>query len=357
MHVLVIGGTGVLGREVLPAFINEGYVVSVISDGKGPSAPSYGVAEHIIVDRNDQNQLVTALSHSVAKGWDAIIDLICYTPKQASTLLDSIGERCSNYLIVSSTFVYAPRAALPYFENSPVGTLELLGGYPAGKLAMEDVWRTKAPSATIVRLPHVIAPGGLPGAVPLHARDRHLVQRLRNSWPIWMVNSGNQSLSFVDGRDVASVFVKLINGGYFGHTLNLAHPTPITGSEYINVLATALRTTADVRSVPSALYIESGWGWTLSATSRFCDTSKIAALVPHKYFDLSDSLQNCLPLWESTSATLENDPLEILRGIDFDNQQYALEVLRKLAKERLREGVDLRMNTYPLPITTAGDKQ
>jgi nucleoside-diphosphate-sugar epimerase len=349
MRVLVVGGTGVLGRALLPAFLTAGYEVSVLSDGRGPFAPPDLVAEHIIADRNNRGQLMSAFSHAKHNRWDILIDLVCYTPEQAQILIEGIHNRCRQCLIVSSSFVYDPDGLLPYAENSAVGSPERLGGYPSNKLAMEKIWLKNRSAATIVRLPHVISPGCFPGAVPLHSRDRNVIQRLKNGWPIWLVDSGNQVLSFIDGRDVATVFLGMIESNCFGGTYNLAHPIPTTGAEYIRTLAGLLSVKADIRSVPLGAFLDSGWGWELSAISRVCDVSKITAQLPHRYFDLRNSLMNCLPLWEAAGMQFQADPLRSLGDVDFADRQIALKVIRELASTRLQEGVDVRMNQLPLP--------
>jgi nucleoside-diphosphate-sugar epimerase len=78
MRVLIIGGTGLISVGIARALLARGAQVSVFNRGQRPSVLPPEV-EALRGDRADSE----AFSALGARGFDAVIDMICFSPAQA----------------------------------------------------------------------------------------------------------------------------------------------------------------------------------------------------------------------------------------------------------------------------------
>jgi len=343
MNILVIGGTGVLGNELVASLSSAGHKTWVLSNGLGPMSLAAGAGGHLIGDRNDESALVAALASAPIQQWDCIVDSACYEASQVELLVRAIAGRSLRYIVISTTFVYRPSAPALLREDSPTGSAKQLGGYAANKLLAEAAWHATGSSMTILRLPHVLAPGCLPGVVPLHNRDSQLITRLRNGWPVWLVDEGRQQMQFIDGADVGRAVTRLVEWRGAGvRTYNCAYSEPTTGRTYIEALATTLGVIPIFLDVPAHMHRASGWGWELSTISRICDTHALDQEIGRAPTSLMASIQRCLPGWVDASCSMQTDPLAGLN--DCSDDTSLLNELRRLARSRVPSALDKRMN-------------
>ncbi|MFC5186934.1 NAD-dependent epimerase/dehydratase family protein [Actinomadura harenae] len=113
-RICVVGGSRYFGKLLVGRLQAAGHQVTVIN--RGSVRPPAGV-EHLVVDRDDEDALVTALG---ARTFDTVVDQVCYTPVQASIAARVFGGRTRRYVMTSTIEVYDPAtAALPAV---PVGT-------------------------------------------------------------------------------------------------------------------------------------------------------------------------------------------------------------------------------------------
>ena len=347
MKVLVIGGTGILGNAIVSTLIRAGHAVWTLTDGKGPLPLAPAIQEHFVADRNDPTQLASALSGANPQPWDCIVDVVCYSARQANILWAATHHTCHRYLMVSTTFVYDPQAPFPIGEGSATGSAKRIGGYAANKLAAENEWRNSGSPVTILRFPHLIAPGCYPGAVPLHNRDPFLVTRLLCNEPVWLVEDGTQALQFLAGNDAAVAIAALIGMPECSNQVyNFAYRETTTGRRYVETLASLLNVKPDIRNVPFQVFEDSGWGWELSAISRVVDVTLLSNLIGGAKLPLKESLEQCLPDWLKEVPPLADDPI---KGLEQVSEGEFRDKLRFVARSRERVPIDLRMNQPPSP--------
>ncbi|MGE7388445.1 NAD-dependent epimerase/dehydratase family protein [Streptomyces sp. NPDC004126] len=125
--IIVIGGSRYFGRLLVERLHAAGHRVTVVNRGSTP--PPEGV-EHLVVDRNDEAALRAALD---GRGFDVVVDQVCYTPVQAAIAARAFAGRTRRYVMTSTIEVYDPAtAALP---AAPAGT-------PVPESAVDPaVWR------------------------------------------------------------------------------------------------------------------------------------------------------------------------------------------------------------------------
>ncbi|MDT0453118.1 NAD-dependent epimerase/dehydratase family protein [Streptomyces hesseae] len=112
--ICVIGGNRYFGRLLVQRLQAAGHHVTVINRGSTP--PPDGV-EHLVVDRDDEAALTSALA---SRTFDVVVDQVCYTPVQAEIAARAFQGRTRRYVMTSTIEVYDPSTAALRFV--PPGT-------------------------------------------------------------------------------------------------------------------------------------------------------------------------------------------------------------------------------------------
>ena len=358
MNILVIGGTGVLSATIAARFVEAGHHVFIVTDGRGPLPAPSGIQAHLIIDRRDIAGMRNSLDSTRVKRWDIVVDCIGFDEEHANVLLNLIRDRVEHIFIISTTFVYSPNSSLPLHPGSELGTARELGGYAANKLRMETVWNNAWNDVnfpvTIIRCPHVLAPGCSLGAVPLHNRDDLLLSRLRRNRPLLLADGGRQVFQVVWGEDVANLILNACGKAVsLGKTYNCAHPEILTGRTYFGIIANALGVPCVIHNVPAEAVIKSGWGWNLSCIPRVYDLSSLKSdfnwLPPTPP---SAAIATCIDFLNGNygdSRLYEPDSLyDNLNKIEAAGVDVT-ERLTVIARTRPRSAIDIRMNMDPTP--------
>jgi nucleoside-diphosphate-sugar epimerase len=182
MRVLVIGGTGFIGRFLVPRLLDAGHDVAVVHRPESTAEIARG-ARGIPCDRRRLAECAPALRDFAP---DVVIDLILSSGRQAAELMDVFRGRAGRVVAITSMDVYravgivhgseeGPLQPLPLTEESALRTR--LQTYPPAQLTMlqqlfgwlDDEY-DKIPveravlgdaelPATVLRLPMVYGPG------------------------------------------------------------------------------------------------------------------------------------------------------------------------------------------------------
>lgn len=113
MRLLVLGGTGFVGRTVVDEARTRGHHVTVLNRGHRP-APA-GVTA-LVGDRTAPSGL-TALDGGT---WDAVVDTWSAAPYAVRDTAKALTGRAGHYTYVSSRSVYAGDGPEPLTEDAPV---------------------------------------------------------------------------------------------------------------------------------------------------------------------------------------------------------------------------------------------
>ncbi|MFE3558137.1 NAD-dependent epimerase/dehydratase family protein [Streptomyces sp. NPDC059193] len=216
--ILVIGGSRYFGKSLVIKARDAGHEVTVLN--RGSSAPPAGVG-HLVADRDDEAGLRAALG---PRGFDAVIDQVCYTPRQAAVARRVFAGRTGRYLMTSTMEVYDP-ATLPGPGQGSVPVpvpvtedsldLDLARTLPAArhpdhahahayaeqKRQAEAVFlREPAFPFVSVRTAHVL--GG--GREEFTGRLAHYVERIAAGTPV-DVHEAPYATSFIHHREIADL--------------------------------------------------------------------------------------------------------------------------------------------------------
>ncbi|MEV0111362.1 NAD-dependent epimerase/dehydratase family protein [Nocardia sp. NPDC050799] len=114
MRVLLIGGTGFIGRHLIAECLHSGYEVTVVSRGvTGVELLHDSRVTHIRADRND-------LTLPAGTGWDIAVDVNCFDPLTADVTAHQLVGRAHRAILISTVSVYAPMHAPGIDETSAV---------------------------------------------------------------------------------------------------------------------------------------------------------------------------------------------------------------------------------------------
>ncbi|MFG2617439.1 NAD-dependent epimerase/dehydratase family protein [Streptomyces sp. NPDC048507] len=234
---LVIGGSRYFGRHLITLLRDAGHAVTVLN--RGSTAPPPGVA-HLAADRDDEHALRAALG---ARGFDAVVDQVCYTPHQAEVARRVFaGGRTGRYVMTSTMEVYDPATFAAPRAQAPAGGMAegaldpsrplpaAAGGaaarYAGDKRRAEAVFlREPALPYVSVRSAHVL--GG--GAQDFTGRLAHYVERVGAGLPV-DVHGAPYGTSFIHHLEIARFLAWAAEGTFTGPVNAASHgPLSVTG--------------------------------------------------------------------------------------------------------------------------------
>jgi nucleoside-diphosphate-sugar epimerase len=355
MRILIIGGTGVLSRSIAIEAISNGHQVTILTDGKGSLSEPSGLERHIQVDRDNAIALKQALAETGIESWDLVVDAICYRPAQAESLLSAIDGKSKHSIVISTAILYDPAIDRPLKTDDKLATDLELGNYGREKVAMEKVWlqawdRNNHP-VTILRPPHILGSGAELGIIPLHNRDRYVINRLKNHQPLLLADGGKQMMQVVYSQDIAKVILATVGKQQtFGKIYNCANPEVITGYQYFKTIAEFLNVELQVKEIPSTEICSSGWGWVITTVSRILDMRSLQQDIDYvPSTSLKESLRETINYllnsgnnYESPDYSLNEIESELEAGV-----RNLHKVLARRAANKDWTPIDLRMNTDP----------
>ena len=218
MRILILGGTGFIGPDLVRHAVARGHTVTIFTRGRRdaslPDAVERLIGDRMINDTIPQGNL-RALE---GRRWDVVFDDSATDPRwvrQSATLLRDSGA----YLFVSSTGVFLPYLTHRNDESAPVIT------DPA---TSTDYGVRKAQSEVVVRQLFgdrgvVVRPGYIVGPGDSTDRFSYWPQRFAQGGDILVPGRPEHPSQFIDVRDLVTFMLKLVEDGR-GGTYNAAGP-------------------------------------------------------------------------------------------------------------------------------------
>lgn len=278
MRLLVIGGTGFIGQQLVPRLVESGHTVGVLQRPGGEGRLAAG-AEAIRVDRRE------LLAHTAAlRGFapEIVVDLILSSGRQAAELIEVFAGHARRIVAITSADVYraasilhglesGPLEPVPLREDSPLRTITQT--YPPAqiealknvfgwlddeydKVAVERALRARPNvPVTILRLPAIYGPGDrLHRLYPIIKRidDNRPALVLAESVAQWRGPRG-----YVENVAAAVALVVMAERAS-GRTYNVAEQPSFTELEWTHRVADAMQWRGEIvvmpdESVPPAL--------------------------------------------------------------------------------------------------------
>ncbi len=206
MRVVVIGGTGHIGSYLVPLLINAHFdTVCVSRSLRQPyvASSAWEKAERVKRDRNDPgfDAAIAGL------GSDAVIDLTCYTPNSAMTLVEALSGRKTRLLHCGTIWVHGASAEIPTTEDQPRCPIS---DYGVRKAEIESflLHQTQVPAA-VIHPGHLVGEGWVP-LNPTANFNPRIFADLASGREIALPNLGRETLHHVHAADVAQCFVRAL---------------------------------------------------------------------------------------------------------------------------------------------------
>ncbi|HWA26421.1 MAG TPA: NAD-dependent epimerase/dehydratase family protein [Lacunisphaera sp.] len=238
MNVLIVGGTGLISTGIVRALRARGADITVFNRGRTDDRLGEGV-RRLVGDRQDFGAFERAVAASGP--WDAVIDMICFRPDEAASVLRACTGRCRHFIFCSTVCTYGDtQTVIPTTEETPQRPHS---DYGRNKLACEQLF-LRADAAgdvqvTIIRPSHTFGPGG--GIINnLHIEPTFLA-RLRAGRPIIVSGDGHGLWQSAYADDVGRAFAHAAgNPRCFGQAYNAVADEVATWDQYVLRTAAAI---------------------------------------------------------------------------------------------------------------------
>jgi 2'-hydroxyisoflavone reductase len=233
MRILVLGGTGFVGRAIADAAGKSGHQVTLFNRGRSP-APGIRT---LIGDRDTGDY--AALS---GRRFDAVADVTGYFPWQVGQAADAVGQ-VGRYLFISSHVVFdgGSTALRPPITDAVPPLTDAT--YGPSKVACEQkILSLYGRRATVVR------PGKVAGPNDNQDGLTYWVRRASRGGPIAVPGSPAQPVQLVDSRDLAAFVVGLLEADRGGAYTAVGPPTTL--GDLIRTCAAVAGTEVDLVPVP-----------------------------------------------------------------------------------------------------------
>lgn len=112
--LLVLGGTGFVGRALVDEGLARGFSVTTFNRGHAPG-PSDARVQRLIGDRLDP----ASLTQLTSRDWDLVTDTWAGAPCAARDSAAALAGRAARYVYISSCSVYAPPPPIGLDESAP----------------------------------------------------------------------------------------------------------------------------------------------------------------------------------------------------------------------------------------------
>lgn len=236
MKALVIGGTGTLGRGIVPALRRSGFTVSVYARGRTPNPFEAKSVELFHGDRFDREQFRKTVE---GRQWDLVVDLCCFSEEDARSDLRVFPE-VERFIFISSTAVFdGPLPEVPADETlSPDPSLDYGINKRAAETTFLEAQRRKDFPVTILRPSHVWGSGSPVG------RQLGLgggwIQRVLDGDPIAVIYGGQTICGHCHASDLGRALTTLLETeASVGEIFNVVGET-LTWRQYHERVASAL---------------------------------------------------------------------------------------------------------------------
>jgi len=199
LKILILGGTGLLGPNIVNYALSRGHTLTLFNRGKtGPNA--FPDLENLVGDRNGD------LAPMKNRKWDVVIDTSCFTPGQAMKSSKLLAPNVGHCVFISTTSVYKSfseknmdESAPTYNLNEPDATnYKGMQMYGALKVECENIVRKAFPDrCTIMRPNTIVGPGD-----HKHYRYPYWTRRVTQGGEILGPGEPADGVQFIDARDL-----------------------------------------------------------------------------------------------------------------------------------------------------------
>lgn len=323
---VILGGTGVVGSAIADRLARQGWQVMVT--GRTPSRMSDGLRAlgvgFAACDRTD----VTAMQSLVGSGGhDLLVDCLCFTSADATSLLD-LADGVGSTVMISTKAVYVdeagnnvnslvpPRFRKPITENQAVmapgiGDPAVGEGYGSHKVAAEQTVLDGDVPVTVIR------PSKIHGSGGTQPREWVFVKRCLDRRPAVVLASRGRSIDHTTAATNLAALVEVVADKPGRRVLNSADPDAPSALQIARTIADHLDHEFDEYLLGPDADPELGLHPWMAAEPIILDTSAAGALGYVPVGNYAETVAEAVD-WMARHARADGDNGATLPGLDDD---------------------------------------
>lgn len=201
MKLLILGGTGVISREIVNEALIEGHEVTIVNRGSTKTQVPPEV-ELLKQDRRERDVFSALFS---ARTFDVVIDMICFDISDAQHTIDLFRDKTSQIVIISSVAAYKrPYLSIPVKEDKEEYWDDPEYSYGYEKALMEKFLLKEIQAGTPIT---IVRPSLTFGSgsrnVGVLRQNAGILSRISQGKPLIMFGDGKNPWSFSFSGDMA----------------------------------------------------------------------------------------------------------------------------------------------------------
>ena len=209
MKVLVLGGTGVISREIVKLLLAQQHEVTVYNRGNR-TLDFQGDVRQLSGDRSDRAVFESAMQKET---FDAVIDMISFNAQDAQSTVAAFKASGAHLVFCSSVAAYKrPYKSVPTVESAEELFDDPIFSYAFDKAEMErylqQVSQSQQAPVTIIRPSLTFGPGA--ANMGVLRQNYGIIDRIRRERPLVMFGDGSTAWSFTFTPDLAKAFVGVL---------------------------------------------------------------------------------------------------------------------------------------------------
>lgn len=270
MKIIVFGGTGWLGHNIVLDLVKGGYDVTICSRGKKAAfLKEVKEVKSISADKSSE----TAMQSILAERYDVVIDTV--PDLKSIELVHKYAAGLKHYIHCSSTGGYAPLPFVPCDETAPYLGFDGSSGWKAKAdydHAALSLFTGAGFPATVIRPCYITGPGMLP-LDNLGGRRADFIPDILAEKTLDLPDNGLSLLQPIHVKDLAHSFrLAVENRRSIGQIYNICLSHAVTLNRYLEITAAALGKKAYINHLPLEEMLAK-YGDTIHATGlRFLAT-------------------------------------------------------------------------------------
>jgi nucleoside-diphosphate-sugar epimerase len=227
MEVLIIGGTGLISTAITRELVDRGDHVTIYNRGQ-TQAPLPSGVRHLSGDRRNFAAFEAHMRDD--RLFDCVIDMVCYHPDEAESLVRAFGGRIGQLIFCSTVDVYnKPAQRYPIQEDEPRSASPRFQ-YALDKVLCEQILERANQQGrlplTIIRPAHTYGEGR--GLIYSLGGGTAYLDRIAKGKPIVVHGDGTSLWASCHRDDVAHAFVTAA-----GNPTTLGQSYHVTGEEWM----------------------------------------------------------------------------------------------------------------------------
>ena len=251
MRILILGGTGFIGRHLTELALKAGHEVTLFNRGRSGTG-LFPEVELLVGDREND------LESLKGKQWDLAFDIASYYPRVTRLSCEVLAGSVDHYTLISTMALYADHSSLNNNETSPVVELEdptveevTPQTYGGLKVLCEKVVNEFFADRCLLPRPGIIV-----GPYDTTDRMTYWVDRIAEGGQVLVPDVWEQPIQYIDAVDLMGWILEAAVAGKTG-VYNLTGPkTTMPLGAFLEAINEALGSKAEFVKVDSDFLAE-----------------------------------------------------------------------------------------------------